>query len=86
MSRDLGPSACGNTHTHMMTYEYVGGWGLARLPYVGVDRRVVVEHMRRRVQGRVGETVGVAPQQQDHWEFFQFQGGRAAGEMDRAAA
>ena len=59
---------------------------LARLPYVGVDRRVVVEHMRRRAQGRVGETVGVAPQQQDHWEFFQFQGGRAAGEMDRAAA
>lgn len=58
---------------------------LARLPYIGVDRRVVVESMRRRTQARMGERVEDAPRQ-DFWEFFQFQGGPAAGAMGMAAA
>ena len=50
---------------------------IARLPFIGVPRPAVVEHMRRRAMGRDGEVAAELPGHA-HWEFFQFQAGPAA--------
>ena len=61
----------------MATVQAMARHRVARLPYIGVPRTAVVEHMRRRAVGRDGEAVGALPVQA-HWEFFQYQAGPAA--------
>ena len=61
----------------MATVQAMARHRIARLPFIGVPRPAVVEHMRRRAVGRDGEAVEALPAQA-HWEFFQYQAGPAA--------